>query len=444
MINAINKLPPPESKSSLKHITNNALNIDIRERSQSFVLKAKNNKQLKILGNAIKSDTACSELLENQNQLISEFKWRNKSKADPDSEKELNSLQRMDDFIPATPTKELDEKMRRSTMDKSYKNDITDSNSLKKKPLPSPRPATHVSKFITPPDEDYTDSIYVNECVTKISDYDTDNIYENLSQNLPDDEKVKTELFDIKNNSSTNMYMSMDGYRPFQCNTTIADSVCDKNETYDIVLEDVNNISENIENNTDLSYVTMTPNKQPLKRMSNPDYVSCQHKTDLVHLRGDVGCLYGSLDYLYIYEINPGTIRGNCHPFTKTKQKANPMPCYCHEDPDRNMKIQRKINGRGLGGSQLVYYSCEEIYVPMQNKEDIYTSLNDLSSKRINDADENAKCVVDYSVDGKVLFKFDDDELNEPNQYKAATMDSKMTYILKKKMTQVKQLIADW
>lgn len=125
---AYNKTPPPEqrlkglhAKKRLVNSTHN--NGDVRERSESFVLKARSNKQLKILGTAIKSETACTtELLENQNQLISEFMLkRNIAKSSPDPQrKETNPtihLAQNDHGV-------FGEKIRRYTMDHHQKSQL--------------------------------------------------------------------------------------------------------------------------------------------------------------------------------------------------------------------------------------------------------------------------------------------------------------------------------
>lgn len=464
VINAISKLPPSEYGSQGKLMTNSLLNVDMRERSESFVVKAKNNKQLKILGNAIKSDTACSELMENQNQLISEFKSRNKSKAGPESEKEVNALQITDfrdfkstsptrDFKSTSPVRDLGEKLRRSTLEKCSKisSTETDTNSLtKKKPLPNRRPVTHAPKFTPMLNDDCVDSLYVNKFVAADqTNYDAGNIYENLSQNLPDDEKVKSES--KQNSIITTDYISMNGKQKFNPPTEITYTDYDKNKTYDVPVENLKTLCEMSETDNTLGYIQMV-NKDHHKRMSNPDISTCQSKTDLVHLRGDMNCIYGSLDYLYIYELNPGTLRGNVHPFTRTKHKANPMPCYCHEDPDREKKIQKRIKGRGLGGSQLVYYSCEDIYEPMKNNEGIYTSLNDLSGFSNRRNAENVQSLSNVSpncvdeFEGKVFRKFTDEPpapTGSSDSNKASMCDDKIS-IIKKKTMQAKQFFFDW
>lgn len=440
---AYNKTPPPEqrlkglhAKKRLVNSTHN--NGDVRERSESFVLKARSNKQLKILGTAIKSETACTtELLENQNQLISEFMLkRNIAKSSPDPQrKETNPtihLAQNDHGV-------FGEKIRRYTMDHHQKSPAlgspdeseSNSNTLKKKPQPSPRPIAYVSKFVSEPVDDEPDSIYVNNCVKDANNCVEDNIYENVNRKLSYDEEADSDCNQVKSD-----YVVMKGSASaFHRSATIGAFIKPKPEVH---VKPLSNTEINRQGTTVLpeDYVTMNSIGGNGKSLSVEAI-----KTDLVHTRGDLGCLYEPLDYSYIYELNPRTYRGNYHPFIKTKQKAKPMPCYCHEDPEREAKVQRKLNGQ-LGGSQLVYYSCEDIYVSMKNKDDIYTSLNDLSIYGNKQMDE----VVDNNADyeGRVLHKFEDGDFNVPDHDKAATMDSKMSCLLKKKLTQVKQLLADW
>lgn len=424
--NAYNLTPSPEARLksqglSNRHIVNSSISGDMRERSESFVLKARNNKQLKILGNAISSENACTELLENQNQLISEFKSRNKSKAGPESENEVGAIH-------AAQTEFVDsaDRITRSTVEQVQKSQNMISNDRK--------PIAYVSKFVCEPNEDHADAIYVNNCVSNNNDYDKDNIYENVNS------KQSQDVVDT-NTATKNDYVTMNGNNNFHRSHTFTGTSIKP----DILAKSLENNEYDCEHRED--YVTMS--SAGLQERS----LSVQlNKTDLVHLRGAFGCIYESLDYSYIYELNPLASSGKGQPFTKTKQEIKPMPCYCHEDPDREKKVQRKIidRARQMGGSQNTYFSCEEIYVTMKNKEGIYSSLNELNAGYIKpnkiDEDEKESTWIDYTAknDASLLYKFDDTEFNESNQAKSSTLDAKMGGILKKKLCQVKQLLSDW
>lgn len=470
-----NTVSSPESRSKKIHVTplksadSNSITSDMRDRSESFAQKARNNKQFKILGTTIKSEIACTELLENQSQLISEFilKSRNKSKAGPDSEKEVSTV------VQTARNIDSAERMRRSTMDQVPRNKVAIASDLKKRPMPAQKPIAYVTKF--DPYEDHAENIYENNCVIKNNDYFgkgndyinknndyvhqsndfsqqnndyvhknndfdnnndncDDNIYENVSKKLSED------VVDTKAAAKTD-YVAMHGNNVIPrsatfCGTPIKPILLGK--SLDNNLDDCGDSEDSPED-----YVVMgsaaqctTPHERSLSVQFN--------KTDLVHLRGDIGCVYESTDYSYIYEINP--FHGHGQPFTKTKHKAKPMPCYCHEDPEREMKVRRKINAcrtRPIGGSQNIYYSCEDIYVSMKTKEGIYSSLNDLSGygkKKMPDDEAELNWT---ETDGK-LYKFDGSGFNESNQEKSLTLDGKSGSLLKKKLLQVKQLLADW
>ncbi|CAH1634785.1 unnamed protein product [Spodoptera littoralis] len=438
--NAQSKTPPPEPrfKGHTKSIVNHTINVDMRQRSESFDLKARNNKQFKIIGNAISSETACTELLENQNQLISEFKSRNKSKAEADSgsEKEDNAVspveRRIDLGKQNVQRVTTIEQTSKTVTTGSVQLNNTSSAPKKVLPTPTPKPIAYVSKFIPEPDEDHIDSIYANSCV-KVEDYPKceaieDNIYENVSRNLTEDDDTNPEYDGPKTD-----YVIMDkfNHQQFHRSATISGSVA----KYEIFSKTTENFETGSEGNYE-DYVSMSGTQHNEKSLSVQ-----LNKTDLVHLRGDIGCIYEPPEYLYIYEINPQTYRGNVHPFTKKKQKAKPMPCYCHEDPDREEKIRERINrARHSDGSQLLYHSCQDIYVAMKSKEGIYSSLNDLSTDR--DIGSNERIDVN---DASVVQRYDNNENNESNENIESNQDqTRVTGILKKKMTHFKQLFVDW
>lgn len=508
VINAFDRTPSPEALKNHvlpnKHNVNSSLSVDMRERSESFVVKAR---QRMILGNAIASETAFTELVVNQNQLISELQSRNKSKAGPDSEKEVGAV------VQAVRSNLVDpnDRIRRSTMETQRNPNITS----KERPQVTPRPIALVGKFIPEPDEpdEHADSIYANDCAAKSNDFrnkntakndysnndytaenndypannhdystnrndysgshnnyaanhndyaanhhdyaanhndyadnhcdyaaeDNDNIYVNFNS------KISQDVVDMKS-ATKNDYVTMNGNNgnnQFHRSATFA-GTCIKPDMFAKTLPNNEDDCENSEGNPE-DYVAMGPVGKDRQERS----FSVQlNKTDLVHLRGDFGCIYESNDYSYIYEINPRAFRGNGHPFTKTKQKAKPQPCYCHEDPDREAKIQRKLNARTrpIGGSQNVYYSCEDIYVSMKNKEGIYSSLNDLGYDSHKIVEDDKKTTwTDYSAENDAkLYKFDGSDFNQSNQEKSSTLDAKSASILKKKLIHIKQLFADW
>ncbi|KAJ8728653.1 hypothetical protein PYW07_006349 [Mythimna separata] len=437
--NAYNPTPSPEARIKNQvlpnklNVSNSTLSVDMRERSDSFFNKAMHNKQFKIIGNAIAADTTCPELIEHQIQLISEFKLRNKSKAGPDSENEASAAVHL-----ALSSVDPSDKIRRSTMETQRSTNPNDVNDLKKRPQPPIKPTAYVSRFVDEPDDE---AIYVNECVTKNkdyaaksdeyaakkndyaannndyapenndyvgtnNDYEKENIYENVSSKLSQD------VVDTKTAAAYD-YVAMNSGNRFHRSATFT-GTCIKPGKVSEILKNKGEFFVN-SNECPEDYVTMTPvghNDRSLSVQLN--------KTDLVHIRGDIGCIYEATDYSYIYAVHPGACHGK--PFTKTKEKANPQPCYCHEDPEREAKIQKKLNSRfcPVGGSQNVYYSCEDIYVSMtKNKETVV---------------ENEE----------KLFKFDGSDFNQTDQEKSATMDTKSSSVLKKKLTLIKQLIVDW
>ncbi|KOB70264.1 Ankyrin repeat and sterile alpha motif domain-containing protein 1B, partial [Operophtera brumata] len=71
--------------------------------------------------------------------------------------------------------------------------------------------------------------------------------------------------------------------------------------------------------------------KKMTRNLSIPNCFMVGEKPKSMHVRGVSGCLFESYDYLYIYELNPRTLRENVHPFIKKKEKATPMPCVCRD-----------------------------------------------------------------------------------------------------------------
>ncbi|KAJ8720955.1 hypothetical protein PYW08_006420 [Mythimna loreyi] len=464
VINAFNPIPSPEARIKNqvlpnKHNVNSTLSVDLRERTDSFLNKA-NNKQFKTLGNGIASD-ACPELFD---KIISEFKSRNISKAGPDSEKEAHAVEHM-----ARNLVDSNEKIRESTVGTNsiYVND------LKKRPQPPSKPTAYVSRFVDEPDEDDGDAIYVNECVTKNNNYaaknyeysaknndyaaknndyaannndyaaensdysDRNNDYEkeNIYENVNIKSKLSLDVVDTMN-AATNDYVSMNSNSRFHRSATFTGTLI-KPGKFSESLQDNKDDCVN-SNGYPEDYVTMNAigqNDRPLSVQLN--------KTDLVHLRGNIGCIYEPTDYSYIYEIHPGACHGK--PFTKTKQKAEPQPCYCHEDPDREAKIQRKLTtaSRPIGGSQNIYFSCEDMYVAMKNKEGIYSSLNNVRYDYVSiNKDENKEetCLEDETK----FYKFDGSDFNQSNEEKSSTLDAKSVSIVKKKLMLMKQLFVEW
>lgn len=94
-------------------------------------------------------------------------------------------------------------------------------------------------------------------------------------------------------------------------------------------------------------------------KFSIPNFFTFGTKRKTVHLRGDVGCIFDDSEYQYIYELNPNTIRTNVKPFVRKRERVEPMPCYCHEDPNRYIKVIDLVTKKRKG------VSTEEIYVDM-------------------------------------------------------------------------------
>ncbi|CAB3251632.1 unnamed protein product [Arctia plantaginis] len=353
---------PPSPKSPSRSPVSETPNEDFRHRSNTFQDKASNNKQLKILGDSIKSNAPTALMYDHQNQVIYELA----KKINTPSSEEIG-------VIGSQPEKEtvyanlnnntlIDNSYDRKRCDtlelpSNISSEAFESGSMKRKPKPLPKPTGS-------PGDDETD-LYVNECFKKVEE----GIYENVTQNISDDEKVKNAYSDGPELDTSPTYFPMMGLKRLhhqRSTINVCGHSCDNIETYD-----------------DAAYVKMEGKMVRDRRLSNPVYLSMERlKTDSFHLKGDVGCLYGSNEYLYIYEINPKTLRGNAHPFIRKKERASPMPCYCHEDPKKEEKMFQKNKPKQSSAGQLVFYSCEDIYVPM-NREDIYSSLNDLKNENM-------------------------------------------------------------
>lgn len=372
---------------------------------------------MKILGDSIKSNARSALLYNHQNQVIYEL------------EKKINTPSSEGMELPESPPEKeivyanvnnnaslekIYDRKRCDTLEPPNMvfSDAFESGSMKRKPKPLPKPTSSSG-------DEETD-MYVNESFKKVEE----GIYENtqtFTNNISDDEKVKNAYSDDPELDTTPTYFPMIGLRLQHQRSTInvCGHSCDNIDTYD-----------------DVSYVKMEGKTIRDRRLSNPVYLSMERlKTDSFHLKGDVGCLYGSNEYLYIYEINPKTLRGNAHPFIRKKEKASPMPCYCHEDPKKEEKMFRKNKPKQSSGSQLVFYSCEDIYVPM-NREDIYSSLNDLKN-------DNVQFHRKQSRDEAKINKPTSQE-NVNMSYQSHTLDSRTRSLLRKKVFQVKQLLTDF
>lgn len=404
-LNVTNARPPkklpPSPKSPPKSPVNEFRNDDRRSRSNTTGAKSV-NKPRGVASMYNHQDLIINELAKKMNITVSD----EKQMPSPDQE---NLYENCPKTRPKTPSNDSYDRKRSSTLEKvMIMNDAFESkdSSLKKRPKPLPKPAGSSSSI-----EDHEQAEYVNQDCLKATTYSKEDIYQNVSRNLPDDAKVKSKSMDLLDAPPGDSYVIMGSFKSLarQRSTINFDgSSCDNLDIYDT------------------SYVTMN-GKTHHKRKSNPDYVSMNRlKSDSVHVRGDVGCLYGSLDYMYIYELNPKSIRGNEHPFIKKKEKATPMPCYCHEDLNKDVKMLQKNKCKQKSGSQLVYYSCEDIYgtyngckngstVKKENEEDQYETFPDRRG-------------LTASYQGQL-------DSIEPRHSGS---------LLKKKYTQVKQLISDW
>lgn len=232
--------------------------------------------------------------------------------------------------------------------------------------------------------------------------YDVSEVYENVEReqtNVPDDVKM------------SDMY-GMSGYVSMEFKRRKSAS------------ELLNNDSKLMN-----TYATMHSIKQmdwrKLKQRTpnNPNTASC-------HMKGDRGCYYERMDSTYIYSINPHCETGNAPPFLKTKEKTDPLPCFCPK------------NGRGTQrqADKEIFFSCEDIYVNVCSKIECSAggtidadNADDPIFRDIVDStlveDDNISCYIE---------KFHND--NEDTDSDSRSSDS----LFRKKILQLKRFLTDW
>lgn len=271
----------------------------------------------------------------------------------------------------------------------------------------------------------------------------SDSVSLNTAINLPDDEKVK-KISPL----SDDLYMPMDKVSSLPTNIENKQNprkkVFSDASEYDFAGKYCHH-SKN-ETINDSMYVPMDRRKQFQNRRSIPDL--SKHCVS-VHTKGDHCCIYEPLDYLYHYELNPNALRNNAHPFIRTKERANSIPCICqgHDGvtPKINPKREKK---KDVDASQLIYYSCEDIYVQITKD---YCSANDSqkdeeTEQLPNDINKHTEVnVLDDAIQsGNVVFKpFNENpSVTEPENKRNSV--SKKILVLKKKFDQVKVLFTDW
>lgn len=273
---------------------------------------------------------------------------------------------------------------------------------------------------------------------------DTENVYMN-TLNLPDDEKAKKRCPDTED-----LYMPMDKCASITSYVQMDNNKYDRKKVisdtqleYRIYGDTSNAKVKQTEKN---KYTCMDRRKQfEMSRRTNPDISKLCAS---LHTKGDNVCMYERLDYLYVYDLNPDALRMNAHPFIRRKEKATSIPCLCPGHDGISPKINpKKDKTKDVDASQLVYYSCEDIYVHFDNNK-VYSSLSDLSQIENRNIRESVVSNIDASgnaLAGKnVVFKPFADETPKTDKEKTKTAFSKKMSVIKKKFDQMKVLFTDW
>lgn len=351
------------------------------------------------------------------------------------------------------------------------------TGSLKKKPRPSPKPRRHASsndspintstisngdkttEFINVPDDvkvAYTD-IYADKDYTPTN---TDKIYVTMNADMDAEEDYMAMNIDICTDTNyTTMNTDIDPDNHYM--TMKTNMYTDKHHTMSMVDTDMNTDKHLMTMNTDIDvdkhYTPMNLNENSKRRKSASDVwphydmdnqiyepingqkipvkkISRSFKSNnSSHLRGDDGCIYGSLDQLYIYALNPNALRENVHPFIKTKEDAGPVFCHC---PKNTSKIEK-------ASDRDVFYSCEDI--------NIYTNINPIiENNKSTDVDSNIK---DENYPGYVFERFDkkassdnaDKDIKKDTNTSITNSSFKKTgCVFRKKLKHLGQLFLDW
>lgn len=234
--------------------------------------------------------------------------------------------------------------------------------------------------------------------------YDVSDVYENVEHNVPDDVKAK------KWNIGMGDYVTMDSKKTKR-----------RKSASDLLNNDskLSNMS---------TYATMCIIKRT-ECLSNRNLRSYKPNTESCHIKGDEGCIYGRMDPKYIYSINPDCVTGNAPPFVRTKEKTDPLPCFCPKNAWGTQRVAEKE----------LFFSCEDIYVNV-------CSLNECSGGTIgadNADDPIFRDIVDSTrVDDDtvsyVIEKFENDAEDSDTDSRSSAS------LIRKKLQQLKRLVTDW
>lgn len=238
--------------------------------------------------------------------------------------------------------------------------------------------------------------------------YDVSAVYENLNldqTNVPDDVKVK--MSDIYGLGG---YVAMDRKETKRRKSA----------------SDLLNTDSNLHMNT-----SRTMHRMKRTDWSNGNRRSYKPNTESCHIKGDEGCIYGRMDPMYIYSINPDCVTGNAPPFFRTKEKTDPLPCFCPKNAWGTQKITEKE----------VFFSCEDIYVYVCSMNECSGGTIDadhaedpifrdiVDSTRVDDDNDNVSYIIEKfeNVD-------DDDDTDSRSS----------SSLFRKKLQQLKRFLTDW
>lgn len=234
--------------------------------------------------------------------------------------------------------------------------------------------------------------------------YDVSKVYENVKldqTNVPDDVKVK--MSDI---------LGLGGY-----------VAMDRKET-----KRRKSASDLVNNDSKLNNYT---SMHRIKRInwSNRNRYSSKPNTESCHIKGDEGCIFARMDSMYIYSINPDCETGNAPPFLRTKEKTDPLPCFCPK------------NAWGTQKEKEIFFSCEDIYVNVCSMNECSGGIIDanhvddpifrdiLDSTRVDDDNDNVSYIIE---------KFENVDDNDDTDNKSSSS------LFRKKIQQLKGFLTDW
>lgn len=133
-------------------------------------------------------------------------------------------------------------------------------------------------------------------------------------------------------------------------------------------------------------------NKVELERTVSDDGCRSKSLSGSYHIKGSNGCVYGSSEE--IYSLNPDVYNRDVHPFIKCTKKTEDYPCFCQKKTAQNIEMVSNIR---KSSSDLVYYSCENIYDSLENKE--YSKQNE-AKETVNQCN-----VVNFGVVASIKLK---------------------------------------